>query len=45
VEGTVHLLSGWLVFVASLALIFLLHRLVQALWLSPGESGVREEYA
>jgi exosortase len=44
-EGTVHMLSGWLVFVASLALIFLLHRLVQTLWLSPGESGVREEYA
>jgi len=44
-EGTVHMLSGWLVFVASLALIFLLHRLVQTLWLGPGESGVREEYA
>src|ERR1700681_3551165 len=44
-EGTVHMLSGWLVFVASLALIFLLHRLVQTLWLSPGEAGVREEYA
>jgi len=44
-EGTVHMLSGWLVFVASLALVFLFHRLVQTLWLSPGESGVREEYA
>jgi len=54
-EGMVHLLSGWLVFVASLALIFLLHRLVQVLWLSQGElghdelvhdePGVREEYA
>jgi len=54
-EGTVHLLSGWLVFVASLALIFLLHRLIQVLWLSQGElghdelvhdePGVREEYA
>jgi len=44
-EGTAHMLSGWLVFVASLALIFLLHRLVQPLWLSPGESGAREEYA
>jgi exosortase/archaeosortase family protein len=44
-EGTVHMLSGWLVFVASLALIFLLHRLVQTLWLRPGESGVGEEYA
>jgi exosortase len=44
-EGTVHMLSGWLVFVTSLALVFLFHRLVQTLWLSPGESGVREEYA
>jgi|SRR5450631_2719814 exosortase len=44
-EGTIHLLSGWLVFVASLALIFLLHRLLQFLWLGPDEPGVREEYA
>jgi exosortase len=44
-EGTIHALSGWLVFVASLALIFLLHRLVQILWLGPSEPAVREEYA
>ena len=44
-EGTMHLLSGWLVFVASLAVIFLLHRLVRALWLGPGEPAVQEEYA
>jgi exosortase len=54
-EGTVHLLSGWLVFAASLTLLFLLHRLVQVLWLSQTELGhdelvhdearVREEYA
>jgi exosortase len=44
-EGPVHLLSGWLVFVASLTLIFLFHRLVQVLWLGPDKSGVREEYA
>jgi exosortase len=44
-EGAIHALSGWLVFVASLALIFLLHRLLQILWLSPSEPTVREEYA
>jgi exosortase len=43
-EGTIHALSGWLVFVASLALIFLLHRLVQVLWLGQSEAAVREEY-
>jgi exosortase len=44
-EGTIHLLSGWLVFVASLALIFLLHRLIQILWLSPGKPVREEQYA
>jgi exosortase len=44
-EGAIHPLSGWLVFVASLALIFLLHRLLQILWLDPSEPAVREEYA
>jgi exosortase len=44
-EGTVHMLSGWLVFAASLALIFLLHRLLQVLWLDREETGVPEEYA
>ncbi len=44
-EGTIHLLSGWLVFVASLALIFLLHRLIQTLWLSPGKPLREEQYA
>jgi len=44
-EGTIHALSGWFVFVASLALIFLLHRLVQILWLGTSEPAVREEYA
>ncbi len=49
-QGTIHMLSGWLVFVASLALVFLLHRLLQLIW--PGaqevdhdEAGVLEEYA
>jgi exosortase len=44
-EGTIHALSGWFVFVASLALIFLLHRLAQILWLNQSEVAVREEYA
>ena len=44
-EGTIHALSGWLVFVASLGLIFLLHRLMHVLWLSPSEGAVQEEYA
>jgi exosortase len=44
-EGAIHALSGWLVFVASLALIFLLHRLVQIMWLGRSEAAVREEYA
>ncbi len=49
-QGTIHMLSGWLVFVASLALVFLLHRLLQVIW--PGdhevghdEAGGLEEYA
>ncbi len=49
-QGTIHMLSGWLVFAASLALVFLLHRLIQILWpvheeVGHGETGVREEYA
>ena len=44
-QGTIHALSGWLVFVASLGLIFLLHRLIQILWWGPSEGAVQEEYA
>jgi exosortase len=44
-QGTIHALSGWFVFVASLALVFLIHRLVQILWPGRSELGVREEYA
>ncbi len=44
-QGTPHLLAGWLIFTASLALVFLFHRLSQALFLSKHEAGVREEYA
>ncbi|HYM08255.1 MAG TPA: exosortase/archaeosortase family protein [Terriglobales bacterium] len=49
-QGTIHMLSGWLVFAASLTLVFLLHRLLQVAW--PGdqeaghdETGIVEEYA
>jgi exosortase len=44
-EGMIHPLSGWLVFVASLALIFLLHRMLQVVWSGAGEPAVGEEYA
>src|SRR6266436_3196844 len=44
-QGTIHALSGWFVFVASLALVFLIHRLVHILWLGRSELGVREGYA
>lgn len=49
-QGTIHMLSGWLVFAASLALVFLLHRLLQVIWpgdqeAGPDEAGVLEEYA
>ncbi len=44
-QGTIHLLSGWLIFAGSLALVFLLHRLSQALFFRRDEAGVREEYA
>ena len=44
-QGTMHALSGWFVFVASLALVFLIHRLLHILWLGRSELGVREECA
>jgi exosortase len=44
-EGMIHPLSGWLVFVASLALIFLLHQMLQVVWSGAGEATVWEEYA
>ena len=44
-QGAIHALSGWFVFVASLALVFLIHRLVHILWLGRSELGVREGYA
>jgi exosortase len=31
-EGTLHLLSGWLVFLGSLAMLFAFHRLLRAVW-------------
>ena len=44
-QGTPHMLAGWLIFAGSLALVFLFHRLSQALFLGKHEAGVREEYA
>ena len=35
-QGTIHLLSGWLIFAGSLALVFLLHRFSQGAVLYPG---------
>ncbi len=44
-QGTLHLLSGWLIFIGSLALIFLFHRLSQKVFLSNFESRGPEECA
>ena len=44
-EGTLHLLSGWLVFAGSLGLVFLIHRLFQALFMTEEEKRLQEEYA
>lgn len=44
-QGTLHLLSGWLIFAGSLALIFLLHHLSRTLFFNRDEAGGREEYA
>jgi exosortase len=44
-QGTFHLLSGWLIFAGSLALVFLLHRFSRALLIGPDQARVREEYA
>jgi exosortase len=44
-QGMLHLLSGWLIFAASLALIFLLHRLFPLLHTDRDEPRVGEEYA
>jgi exosortase len=43
-EGTLHLLSGWLIFAASLLLIFVLHRLLRT-FISGKQEYDREEYA
>lgn len=44
-QGTIHLLSGWLIFAGSLALLFLLHRFSQAQFFRRDEAGVQEETA
>ncbi|PYX86811.1 MAG: exosortase, partial [Acidobacteria bacterium] len=38
-EGFFHAFSGWLIFVVSLAMLFLLHRLVSLLSRHKGERG------
>ena len=44
-QGTLHLLSGWLIFASSLVLIFLFHRLSQVLFQSKAVPEEQEEYA
>jgi exosortase/archaeosortase family protein len=44
-EGTLHLLSGWLIFAGSLALVFVLHRLFQAMFSSKQKKQLQQEYA
>lgn len=44
-QGTLHLLSGWLIFAGSLGFVFLLHRLSQGLFMGKNEPGAREEFA
>lgn len=44
-EGTLHLLSGWLIFASSLALIFLIHRLAHNFLVTEQGSGEQEGYA
>jgi exosortase len=44
-EGTLHMLSGWLIFAGSLALVFLLHRFFQVLFSTKEEKRLLEEYA
>jgi exosortase len=43
-QGTLHLLSGWLIFAGSLLLIFVLHRLLRT-FISGKQEYDREEYA
>lgn len=44
-EGTLHLLSGWLVFLGSLAMIFAFHRLLRAFFPGHVEAAQQEGYA
>ncbi|HEV2117954.1 MAG TPA: exosortase/archaeosortase family protein [Terriglobales bacterium] len=44
-EGTLHLFSGWLVFLGSLAMIFAFHRLLRAFFTSGLKAERQEEYA
>jgi exosortase len=44
-QGTFHILSGWLIFMSSLATLFLLHRLLRTLYPAIPESGNQREGA
>ena len=44
-QGSLHLLSGWVIFASSLAIIFFLHRLSQGFFPGGQEPGEQEKYA
>lgn len=44
-EGALHLFSGWLVFLGSLAMLFAFHRLLRAAWSASVEKQKQEGYA
>jgi len=44
-QGSLHLLSGWIIFASSLAIIFFLHRLSQGFFPGGQEPGEQEKYA
>jgi exosortase/archaeosortase family protein len=44
-QGTFHILSGWLIFMISLATLFLFHRLLRIFYPGTPESGNQEEGA
>ena len=44
-QGTFHILSGWLIFMSSLAMLFVFHRLLRTLYRDVPESGNQGEVA
>jgi len=44
-QGTFHILSGWLIFMSSLAMLFVFHRLLRTLYRDVPESGSQGEVA